>query len=276
VKRRRLGLLVLALGSIGLLSQCDPTGSHSAKAGAAAEPQRRLVVFAAASLREAFEALGAAFESTRPGTTVAFHFAGSQQLRTQIEHGAEADVFASADPPQLHALEDAGLVAASEVFARNHPVLAVSKQSAPEISSFAELPRARRIVIGAPEVPIGRYTLQLLDRAERSLGSRFRSEFDARVVSRELNVRQVLAKVSLGEADAGIVYRSDLTPANDQVTLIAIPAEFNVVAEYRIAPVRASARTELSRAFIALVLSLSGQSTLKSAGFGTTAERGAP
>lgn len=268
--KRRRALWVVAAASAPLLCQCDANDSRATQpppAAAAAEPQRLLVVFAAASLREVFSALGAAFEAARPGSSVTFHFAGSQALRTQIEHGAEADVVASADLQQLQALQDRQLVANAAIFARNQLVLAVSHESSLEIRALADLPRAARIVVGAPEVPVGRYTAQLFDRAELALGAKFRSEVEARVVSRELSVRQVLSKVSLGEADVGVVYRSDLMGARERATELQIPAELNVIAEYAIARVQASARPELARDFIGLVLSEFGQSALRQAGF---------
>ena len=275
---RRVALGAFGAAVLGLFCQCNrsepsPTrpASASAVASAPALPKRALVVFAAASLREAFGSLGSAFQAAHPGTTVTFHFAGSQELRTQIEHGAKADMFASADQRHMQALRDAHSVEAARIFAQNEPVVAVSQEGSAKISAFSDLPKAARIVIGAPEVPIGRYTLQILDRAEKKLGVSFRSAVEARVVSRELNVRQVLAKVSLGEAEAGIVYRSDVPSARGAVSLVAIPRELNVIAEYPIAPVVACAEPELAREFIALVLSPDGQSALKKAGFSVNA-----
>lgn len=258
---RRFALGAFAAVALGMCCQCR------ANEPAPAPTKRTLVVFAAASLREAFGSLGSAFEAAHPGTTVTFHFAGSQELRTQIDHGAKADVFASADQRQMQALRDAKRVGAAQIFAQNEPVVAVSNEGRARVRAFSDLPEAPRIVIGAPEVPIGRYTLQILERAEQRLGADFRRAVEAKVVSRELNVRQVLAKVSLGEAEAGIVYRSDVPSADGTVTLLPIPSELNVVAEYPIAALSGAAEPELARAFIGLVLSETGQSTLKKAGF---------
>jgi len=126
-----------------------------------------LTVFAAASLREPFEELGLALEKSTPGLIVRFNFAGSQELRAQIEHGAQADVFASADRKHMAALEKLSLVAGPRIFARNQPVVVVPKGNPASVRAFADLPKARRLVIGAPEVPIGAYTLQILDKAGR-------------------------------------------------------------------------------------------------------------
>lgn len=231
-----------------------------------AEPDHELVVFAAVSLREAFTALGKDFERTHPGVELRFNFAGTGELRTQLEHGARADVFASADPLHMQALERAGKVSNPVIFARNEPVIVVSKDATGTIQSLADLPRAERIVIGTPEVPIGRYALQIFDRAAVTLGSDFRARVEAKVVSRELNVRQVLAKVRLGEAQAGVVYRSDVAGLSD-VGVVGIPVEINVVAEYPQAIVTGTSRPSLARDFTELVASDVGRRALTHAGF---------
>ena len=128
--------------------------------------------------------------------------------------------------------------------------------------------RVKRLVIGVPEVPIGAYTLQILDRARTQFGQDFPARVQARVASRELNVRQVLTKVMLGEADAGIVYRTDARSGGDKVRIVEIPAQFNVVAEYPIAAVARAPRPELARAWIALLTGPTGRSALVEAGFG--------
>ncbi len=237
------------------------------KGSAAGAGQEQLVVFAAASLREGFGHLAEELNKRRPGVEISFNFAGSQELRTQIEHGAAADVFASADLRHMEALRRAGKVGEPVVFARNEPVIVVPRGNPAQVRALADLPRAARIVLGAPEVPIGSYTSQILDRASRLLGSDFRAKVEAHVVSRELNVRQVLAKVSLGEADAGIVYRTDAATAQDRVDVIAIPAELNVAAEYPIAVVTGAAHPELARAWVDLVTSQTGQQLLARSGF---------
>ncbi|KYF96372.1 molybdenum ABC transporter substrate-binding protein [Sorangium cellulosum] len=252
--------LVLAACLVAMFG-CGRSGPPSAPR------EDRLAVFAAASLREVFTATGEDFERAHPGVEVTFNFAGTQELRTQLEHGAAADVFASADQRHMDELVKSGRAVGPVVFARNEPVLVVARESAGAIRGLADLPGAARIVIGAPEVPIGRYTLQILDRASASLGADFRARVEARVASRELNVRQVLAKVSLGEAQAGVVYRTDAQAAQDGVTVVAIPPEVNVIAEYPIAVVAGAAHPGLARAWVDLVRSEAGQSALRRAGF---------
>ena len=231
--------------------------------------KRDLVVFAAASLREAFADLGHRFEQAHPEAKVMFALAGSQELRTQIEHGAPADVFASADWRHMQALVAQKLVTAPRTFARNEPVLVVPKGNPAGLHSLRDLPRATRIVVGTPEVPIGAYALRILDAASARYGAGFSAAVEAHVVSREVNVRQVLSKVSLGEADAAIVYRTDAAAARESVETVAIPKELNVVAEYPVAAVEHAREPDLARAFVELLLSPAGQHVLAQFGFAT-------
>ena len=180
-------------------------GSAAREEPALAKAKNELTIFAAASLREAFEGLAAGFEQARPGTKVRLNLAGSQELRTQLEQGARADLFAAADLENLGVLERAGLVEKAVVFARNEPVIVVPRGNPAGIHGLTDLPRTKRLVVGAPEVPIGGYTVKIFDAAARKYGADLRARLEASIVSRELNVRQVLAKVMLGEADAGIV-----------------------------------------------------------------------
>ncbi len=232
-------------------------------AGLEREPLR---VFAAASLRDVFSGLGEVFERARPDADVTFQFAGTQELRVQLENGAAADVFASADRRLMEDVVRAGRVEQTVVFARNEPVIVVSKEAAGRIRSLADLAMASRLVLGTKDVPIGRYTTEILDRAGKELGADFRARVEAKIVSRELNVRQVLTKVQLGEADAGIVYRSDVLSL-ESATFIPIPPEFNVLAEYPIGIVKGSAHAALAGAWVELVLGAEGRHALVRAGF---------
>jgi molybdate transport system substrate-binding protein len=225
------------------------------------------VVDAAASLRESFGALAQRFEQQRSGVRVRLDLAGSHELRTQIEHGAKADVFASADLRHLEALHRAGLAEVPRIFARNELALVVPRDNPARIVQFRDLAAAKRIVLAAPEVPAGAYADQMLAKAAAELGADFRRQVLARVVSRELNVRQVLTKVALGEADAGVVYRTDVAAGRDRVASVPIPASLNVAAEYPIAALASARQPELARAFVGFVLSPEGQSILRGAGF---------
>jgi molybdate transport system substrate-binding protein len=231
------------------------------------KPETELVVFAAASLQDVFKTLAETFKQGHQGVKVTFNFAGTQELRTQVEQGAIADVFASADQKHMGALITGGYAMAPLVFARNEPVIIVAQESAAAVKGLADLPKLSRIVIGTPDVPIGRYTLQILDKAAAKLGSDFPTLVQAKVVSRELNVRQVLAKVSLGEAQAGIVYRTDARTAADKVSVVTIPPDQNVIAQYPIAQLKNAAHPRLANDWMTLVLTAPGQAALQEAGF---------
>jgi len=226
----------------------------------------RLTVFAASSLTEAFRELGDAFAEAPGTTTPTLVFAGSQVLRVQIEQGARADVFASANVEHMNALASAGHVAKSEVFAYNELVVIVPKDNPTSIHDFSDLSHARRLVIGAPAVPIGIYTRKLFDRAERTLGAALVSSIRSRVVSEESNVRLVRAKVELGEADAAIVYRTD---ASDTVQTIEIPSAISVRASYYIGLVGGPPHRDVARRWIAFVQSPRGRAILEKHGFVT-------
>jgi molybdate transport system substrate-binding protein len=236
-------------------------------AAAAKPPAGDLVIFEAASLKEAFAMLAARFEKEHRGTRVSTNAAGSQELRAQLEQGAVADLFASADQRHMNALAAEGLVVGPALFACNEPVVVVRAGLGASLKTFADLPRVERLVVGAPEVPIGAYTAQIWQKAAAKLGGDFAARVQAKVVSRELNVRQVLAKVLLGEADAGIVYRSDGLAVQTKVAVVEIPPELNVTAAYPIALLKAAPHPDLARAFIDLVRSPAGATVLREAGF---------
>jgi molybdate transport system substrate-binding protein len=263
---RRLCLLAL-LGALGCKSEAPAASSSSGAPAAPAAAKQELVVFAAASLRDAFGELKAEFVKTHPDLELTFNFAGTQDLRAQLEHGAAVDVFASADQKNMDQLEAASGVSRPAIFARNEPVIVVAREQASKVSGLGDLPRLERLVVGVPEVPIGRYTSQILSNANRTLGSDFSSRVEKKIVSRELDVRQVLAKVRLGEADAGIVYRTDANSAKGKVAVVSIAADVNVVAEYPIALVAGAPHAALAEEWLKFVLSPAGQELLGQAGF---------
>lgn len=257
-----------------VLSACQR--AETQEAPTAAPREAKLVVFAAASLQDAFGKLGRAFEGAHPGVSIEFSFAGSQELRAQLEHGARADVFASADQRNMDELVRQKLVLSPVIFARNELVIVVSSDCKVAVNTLADLPLLSRIVLGTPEVPIGRYSLQILDRAGSQLGSDFRSRVEAKVVSRELNVRQALARVTLGEAEASIVYRTDSVVAAGKIRAVSIPPEFNVNAEYPIAQNANAEHPSMASEWIALLTSPSGQRLLTDAGFLPAGDSKAP
>lgn len=253
---------------LGLLAGLTWAGTSWAADAGVQAGQRDVVIFAAASLREACTDLQRPFEQAHPGVRLRFNFAGSQELRTQLEQGAPADVFISADEKQMDGAAKAGLVGPAQLLLSNSPVLIVPRSNPAGLKRFADLPSVKRLVIGTPEVPIGNYTLQVLDKANAALGGDFRKRVEARVVSRELNVKQVLAKVVLGEADAGVVYASDAVAAGAQVQVVPIPAEFNVVAHYPMAVVKRAPYPELAQDYVKSLTSPEARAAFARYGFG--------
>jgi molybdate transport system substrate-binding protein len=229
-------------------------------------PERELVVFGAASLHEAFDALGQELQATHHGVQVHATYAGSQALRAQIEQGASADVVAAAAAEELAPLIAARRLGELKLFAHNELVIAKPKGAAAP-AQLRDLATLARIVIGAPEVPVGRYAQRMLERANGRYGADFSQRVRSAVVSQEASTRLVLAKVSLGEANAGIVYRTDARAAAKTVDTVEIPAELNERAEYVIAELRDSPHPTLARAFVELARSPRGQAVLARFGF---------
>ena len=225
-----------------------------------------LTVFAASSLTEAFRDLAEVFEAQNPGATVRLAFSGSQVLRLQIEHGAEADVFASADQRHIDALAKQALLSSRTEFAQNQLALVVPIGNPAAIESFTDLRDAKRIVVGAPTVPVGQYTRELLTRARSELGTDFEVDVIDRIVSEEINVRLVRAKVELGEADAAILYRTDAALSN-RIEVVPIPPDFNVVAQYHIGVLERSSHPRLAERWVTLLRSEDGRRVLSERGF---------
>jgi len=233
-----------------------------------------LTIFAASSLTDAFNEMKAAIEAANPGTSLTFNFAASSALRTQLEQGAKADVFASADTVQMGNAQKSNLISGDPtLFVRNTPVIIVPANNPQGIASAADLAKPGvKLVLATKEVPIGNYARQIFDKMSQNptYGADFGARVLANLVSEESNVRQVVSKVQLGEGDAGIVYASDVTPAiRAQFKIIAIPDNVNVIAEYPVAAVRGSSNDVGARAFIAYLLSAEGQATLQKWGFVT-------
>jgi len=223
-----------------------------------------VVVFAAASLTDAFKALAVDFEKQHPKLDVKINFAGSQSLRTQIENGAKPQVFASANAKHMNALRKAKLVDEPVTFVHNELVIVVPPANPAGIHSLKELPKAKRLVLAGKNVPGGSYADQMLARASSEYGANFADRVHKQVVSRETHVRETLQKVVLGEADAAIVYATDAASAKSKVKTIAIPAQHNVIANYPIATLSGSKTGKL---FVDYVLSDAGKKRLKEFGF---------
>jgi molybdate transport system substrate-binding protein len=243
----------------------------AAPVAAASEPapgeRATLTVFAAASLSEPFGELGRMLERARPGLRLRFNFAGSQQLAAQIEQGAGADLFASADERWMSYLSERGLLAGDpHVFAHNGLVVIVPRSNPARITRLEQLARRGvKLVLGAPAVPVGAYSREVLKRLATQPGyaSDYAGQALANVVSEEENVKSVLAKVQLGEADAGMVYRSDVTPAVARyLRVFELPAAAQITASYPIAAVRGGSQPEAARSFLDLLDSGTGRAVL--------------
>jgi len=251
--RNRVALVVAAV----VLAACGGSGSN---ASTSPSPLGGTVsVFAAASLTAAFNALGSSFQGVNPGVTMKFNFAGTPTLVTQIEQGAQADVFASADTTNMDKLKGDGFTAGTpQVFAHNKLEIVVAPGNPKGITGLADLAKPGVIYITeAPTVPAGKYALQALKTAGVTVTPK----------SLETDVKSVISKIELGEADAGIVYTTDVTAAGAKVQGVPIPDQDNVVATYPIVAVKSTANAAAASAFIAYVLSAAGQAKLQSFGF---------
>jgi molybdate transport system substrate-binding protein len=271
--RRYLVAALAVIAAAALTTACagpvgaGGSGSTSAAASAAASTDaasrapETLTVFAAASLKKTFTELGALFEAANPGVTVALNFAGSADLVTQITEGAPADVIASADARNMAKLTDAGLVTGTPaVFATNTLEIAVPPGNPAGVTTFADLANpATKVVVCAAQVPCGAATVTI----EKATGVKLTP------VSEENAVTDVLGKVSSGEADAGLVYVTDVTAAGTRVLGIPFAESGGAVNSYPIGVVAASAHAALGTRFADFVTGTSGQRVLAAAGFGT-------
>jgi len=244
--------LVIALAACG----SDSDDSSSGDGGGTTT----LTVYAAASLTATFEEIGKQFEAEHDGVAVGFSFGGSSDLVTQIQEGAPADVFASADTANMDKLVDADLADDDpQDFATNTLEIATPPDNPAGVASFQDLAtKGLQLVVCAPEVPCGAATQTMADNLGVTLSP----------VSEEQSVTDVLAKVTSGEADAGVVYVTDVTAAGDAVTGVTFPESGDVVNTYPIAPVEGSDESDLAEEFVDFVLGDTGQQILADAGFG--------
>jgi molybdate transport system substrate-binding protein len=232
-----------------------------------AQEGQTLTIFAAASLTDVFTEMGKTFKADHPGLEIVFNFAGSSELAAQLAEGAPADLFANANNRQMQVAQEAGRIAGDPVtFVKNRLVLVVPADNPAGIEGLPDLANEGvKLVFAAPDVPVRDYTDTMLEKlaADPAYGEAYREAVLANLVSEEPNVRQVAAKVALGEADAGIVYRSDVTPdMAEDVLLLPIPGDINTIASYPIAVTDDSSQPELAQAFIDYLLSDEGQAAL--------------
>ena len=269
-----LGCAPAVSQSLSPAASPPPTSTSSTtptQAGKGGRPSGEVTVFAASSLTGAFGEIARDIERTNPGLRITPNFAGSPALRAQLSQGAHADLFAPADEATLDAArQDGSLVGPSWIFAENYLTIVVPAGNPAKIGAPSDLARpGLRLVLAQPDVPAGRYARQSLDLMSREpgFGTDFAARVLANVVSNESNVRQALAKVQLGEADASIVYQTDALAAGTSVGVVAIPATDNVTARYPIALVKDGPNPAGAAAFVAYLLSPAGQATLERQGF---------
>ncbi|MFJ7153905.1 molybdate ABC transporter substrate-binding protein [Streptomyces sp. NPDC101118] len=261
MNRRRAAAALLSAALILPLSACGSDDKKDAAKDSAASPSAgakgaKLTVLAASSLTNVFEKAKAAYEKSHPGTQITFSFAGSQELAAQVKQGAPADALVTADTKTMDGLKaETGTPA---VIAKNRLVIATGKGNPHKVGALKDLADTKlKVVLAAPEVPVGRYSKKILDA----------QKIVVKPVSQEPNVRAVLSKVELGEADAGLVYKTDVTSAADKVDAVEIPDDQNAVASYPAATLKGSGNAEAAAAFVAWLSSPEAQKILQDAGF---------
>ncbi len=258
-RSRRLSLApVLALAAVAAACGGGSTTTQSTTAKNGPKLTGSLTVLAAASLTGAFNDIKSQLRATNPGLSIANSFAGSQQLVVQIQQGAPADVVATADTDTMNTLVKGSLVAAPTVFARNQLEIAVAPGNPKEVKALSDLGNPQlKVVLADPSVPAGKFARQALAKAGVTVNP----------VSDELDVKSVLQKVAMGEADAGIVYTTDVQAAGSTVAGLVIPPADNVIATYPIAMVKATSNAGSAQGYINDVVSGPGQQILRSQGF---------
>ncbi|TJZ58905.1 molybdate ABC transporter substrate-binding protein [Streptomyces piniterrae] len=258
--RRRAAAAIVTAALLVPLAACNGKDEGKKDGGGAKSagdvPKAQLTVLAASSLTDVFAKAGAAYEKEHPGTKVKFSFAGSQELAAQVKEGAPADALVTADTKTMDGLKvDVGT---PTVIAKNRLVIATGEGNPKKIHGLKDLAGSKlKVVLAAPAVPVGRYSKQVLDA----------QDVDVKPVSQEPNVRAVLSKVEMGEADAGLVYKTDADTAPDKVDAIDIPDGQNAVASYPAATLKASENAEAAAAFVKWLSTPEAQQILRKAGF---------
>lgn len=264
-------LLLVACATGAPVAGTGTAGAATPSPAAANFTGQTLSVFAASSLTDAFGEIGQAF-TEQTGAEVDFNFGGSNILRQQLEQGARAGVFASANVAEMQKAQAAGLLAGPPLpFVKNRLTVILPKDNPAGLSNLRDLAeKNHKLVLAAPNVPVGGYARDTLRRLaeDPAYGANFAERVLANLVSDETNVRQVVSKVGLGEADAGIVYVSDVTPsARARLTEIPIPDNVKTIATYPLAVLADAPNPDLAQAFIDYVQSPAGQAILREWGF---------
>lgn len=261
---------LLGICAVLLLATLTACGGSSS-AGASGQPVK-LTVFAAASLKGSFTAIGKAYSLAHPSVTITFNFAGSDTLAQQIVQGAPADLFASANTKQMDVVAQGGEITGSAVktFAHNRLVLIYPTANPAHIQTLQDIGKPGvKVDLAAQSVPVGQYALDFLGKAsaDPSFGATYKANVLKNVVSYETDVKAVLAKVALGEVDAGIVYTTDAATETGKVGVVAIPDALNSIATYPIGVVKSSKQAAAAQDLLNYIVSAEGQAALAKAGF---------
>ncbi|GAB3239137.1 molybdate ABC transporter substrate-binding protein [Kineosporia babensis] len=250
--------IALIAASALALAACGGGSADDPEAGSGDSLSGEITVFAAASLTESFGNLGKAFEAENPGTTVTLSFGPSSGLAEQINSGAPADVFASASTKNMDQVVESGSAADPVTFANNTMEIAVPADNPAKITSLEDLAKKDvKVVLCAEDVPCGVSAREVFKNAG----------IDVTPVSNEVDVKSTLSKITLGEADAGLVYVTDVKSAGEEVSGVEIPADVNASTAYPIATLEESKNADLAKAFVDYVLSDAGAAELETAGF---------
>jgi len=259
------GRLVVPLALAAFLTSCGGSGSG----GSPTSHPTTLTVLAAASLSRVFPQIGVLFGQEHSGVSFKFSFAGTDTLAAQIQQGAPGDVFAGASTTYSDQLSSAGLIDTAQPFCTNRLVLVVPPSNPAHVTSLKDLTKPGiKLVVAGPTVPVGAYTLKVLDNLNATYGADYAKNVQANIVSQETDVESVLTKVKLGEADAGFVYITDAKASPGEVRASTLPAYAQATATYPIAVVKASTDAATAQQFVDFVLAPQAQALLRKAGFG--------
>lgn len=253
--------------SLVILSFVSGACSDKSEINTGKESQE-ITVFAAASLTESLKEIVEEFKRINPDSNIQLNLSSSSRLRVQIEQGVQADIYLSANKRHYEILREKGFVAEGKNFLSNTMVVVVPRDNPANINNLIDLTKQCKLVVAQKEVPAGSYALQVLNNLEEKFGTDYKEKVLENVVSRENNVKQVLAKVIIGEADAAFVYSSDITPGvKGKVKLLQIPDEYNVKASYWAAILKGSQNKDNVKAFYEFLTGEKGQEIFKKYGF---------
>ena len=264
---RRVYLTLLAALLVSVLAGLTGCGASSTSGK---QKEGTLTILAASSLTDAFGELAKTFERQNPGSEVRTSFGASSEMLAQIQQGAPADVFASADQENMDTAVESGLVTGKpEIFVKNREVVMVPKVNPANIKGLRDLAKPDiKLVLAEEEVPAAEYAREILDKANAEYGDGFEKDVFSNVVSREVDVRASVNRVAVGDADATFGYASDYTPEiRDRVKVVQIPPDLNIVATYPIATLKDAKSPTLAKKWVDLVTSEEGQRVLKQWGF---------